>query len=99
MDWLHCYEMIPVNSDPATVLTRHAAVSAALQLIVCADSQKLRSPLTEYFFWPRKDAWEELKSALEGKPWVSERSAADLSCPSPAVLLQPLGQHNEACSW
>ena len=59
-----------------------------MQLIVCVlMQQKLRSPLTEYFFWPRKDAWEELKSALEAKPWVSERSAADLSCPLQHVLL------------
>ena len=37
--------------------------------------QGQRSPVTSYFLWPHADAWEELKDALEGKPWVSERYA------------------------
>mmetsp|Transcript_32081 Transcript_32081/g.57445 ORF Transcript_32081/g.57445 Transcript_32081/m.57445 type:complete len:183 (-) Transcript_32081:23-571(-) len=31
-----------------------------------------RTPLTEYYFWPKVDAWEELKKTLDSKDWISE---------------------------
>ncbi|PHT83215.1 30S ribosomal protein 3, chloroplastic [Capsicum annuum] len=35
-------------------------------------------PLSPYYFWPRKDAWEELKVMLESKDWISEKQTVIL---------------------
>jgi 30S ribosomal protein 3 len=33
-----------------------------------------KSPITEYFFWPKTDAWEALNVSIEAKDWISERN-------------------------
>nr|YP_010700246.1 putative ribosomal protein PSRP-3/Ycf65 [Euglena deses]WCH63390.1 putative ribosomal protein PSRP-3/Ycf65 [Euglena deses] len=50
-------------------------------IAVCLD-QKIsvdRSiPLTEYYFWPQKDAWEEMKNYIEENNWIIQKDAVIL---------------------
>lgn len=36
------------------------------------------TPLTEYFFWPQKDAWELMKVFLENTTWISQTESIAL---------------------
>ena len=35
-------------------------------------------PLTPYYFWPRTEAWEQLKLELESKMWLSQEEKISL---------------------
>lgn len=35
-------------------------------------------PLTTFYFWPREDGWELLKSELDSKPWLLEKSKLEI---------------------
>jgi 30S ribosomal protein 3 len=57
------------------VLWMEKNVALAVDQTVAKD---MRSPVTEYYFWPRTDAWEDMKAGLETKPWIPEREKIEL---------------------
>ena len=44
-----------------------------LGLAIDQTVTKQSYPLTQYYFWPRTEAWDQLKLELDSKPWLSEK--------------------------
>ena len=55
-----------------------------------AVDQKLASgetgPVTEYFWWPAKDAWDEVRQQLEAMPWISQNEVVRLLNQATSVI-------------
>ncbi|MEW5297797.1 MAG: hypothetical protein WDW38_006981 [Sanguina aurantia] len=63
-------ENIPLPEFKLNVLWMSQNVAISVDTVY---SRGQTSPLTEYFFWPRNDAWDEMKGSLESRPWIAER--------------------------
>jgi len=44
-----------------------------LGLAIDQISVRSRLPITSYYFWPKTEAWEQLKIELAFKPWVKDK--------------------------
>ncbi|KAL5213908.1 hypothetical protein ABZP36_003060 [Zizania latifolia] len=64
---------VPERQDPMLVLKfiwMEKNIGIALDQLVPGYGS---IPLSSYYFWPRKDAWEELRAKLEEKEWISQK--------------------------
>ena len=64
---------VPERQDPMLVLKfiwMEKNIGIALDQMVPGFGS---IPLSPYYFWPRKDAWEELRAKLEEKEWISQK--------------------------
>lgn len=65
--------VVPEKQDPMLVLKfiwMEKNIGIALDQLVPGYGS---IPLSPYYFWPRKDAWEELRAKLEEKEWISQK--------------------------
>lgn len=56
------------------IIWQHYTLGLAIDHIV----QDGYSPLSSYFFWPKNDAWSQMKTELESKPWISKSDRIEL---------------------
>lgn len=61
---------VPLPTYKLNFLWLGKNIAVAVDQVYARGAQ---SPLTEYFVWPRRDAWDELRVALEAKPWITDR--------------------------
>ncbi|KAF5828352.1 plastid and cyanobacterial ribosomal protein-domain-containing protein [Dunaliella salina] len=72
VDWFtsSAEERIALPEYRLTFLWQEKNIAVAVDQVY---SRGQTSPLTEYFVWPRKDAWEDLRRALESRKWMAEK--------------------------
>ena len=49
-----------------------------LGLAIDQVNVKQNLPLTVYYFWPKTEAWEQLKLELDSKPWIKDEERVQL---------------------
>ena len=45
-------------------------------------------PLTNYFFWPQNDAWDQIRNELDTKPWITNANKAKLLNATATIMNQ-----------
>ena len=45
-------------------------------------------PLTDYFFWPKSDTWDQIRQELETKPWILTKEKAQLLNATATIMNQ-----------
>jgi 30S ribosomal protein 3 len=45
-------------------------------------------PLTDYFFWPKSDTWDQVRRELETKPWILTKEKAQLLNATAIIMKQ-----------
>lgn len=63
-------ENVPLPEYRLTFLWQEKNIGVAVDQVY---SRGQTSPLTGYFFWPRKDAWDQLQADLATRSWVTQR--------------------------
>ena len=44
--------------------------------------------LTDYFFWPKSDTWDQIRRELETKPWILTKEKAQLLNATATIMNQ-----------
>ena len=74
---------IPLPTYFLNCLYLDKAVGVAVDQLLASGE---RGPVTEYYWWPSKDAWMELKATIDNMPWISSGEMIDLLNDATAII-------------